>query len=55
MSKEKRKINAACPQCGCSIIAYLTEEEVQKRYGDVPNIELTCSECLEMLEREKNK
>lgn len=55
MSREKRRINTACPQCGCSNIAYLTEEELKSRYGDVPNIELTCDECLEQLERDKNK
>ncbi len=47
MSSEKRyRIEAACPQCGCSSVSHLTKEEIRKRFGDVPNVELECSACM---------
>ena len=46
MSKERYQIQAACPQCGCSFATHLSKEELLARYGDVPNIELTCGECM---------
>jgi redox-regulated HSP33 family molecular chaperone len=47
MSKKKYRIQTSCPQCGCSAVSTLSEEEIQRRYGDVPNIELECGECME--------
>ena len=43
--KKKYRIKTSCPQCGCSGITNLSEEEIKKRYGDIPNIELDCHEC----------
>jgi hypothetical protein len=53
--KKKRTINTACPQCGCSNIAHISDEERKEKYGDVPNIELECHECLIKFEAEKEK
>jgi hypothetical protein len=36
----------SCPQCGCSGATVLSEAEMKARYGDVPNIELECGECM---------
>ncbi len=49
MSK-KYRIKSSCPQCGCSGTTHLSEEELKKRYGDVPNIELECHECMMVME-----
>ena len=47
MAESKRyQIKTSCPQCGCSAIQSLSPEEINARYGDVPNIELECSECM---------
>ena len=46
MAKKRYKIESSCPQCGCSGVAHLSEEEMRERYGDVPNFELECGECL---------
>jgi hypothetical protein len=46
MSEKRYRIKTACPQCGCSFATHLTPEEIQKRYGDVPNVELECGECM---------
>ncbi|PID78475.1 MAG: hypothetical protein CSA42_00410 [Gammaproteobacteria bacterium] len=54
MTKKKRhQIESPCPQCGCANIPTLSEEEVQKRYKDVPNIDLECHECMEKYEAEQ--
>ncbi|WP_462325652.1 hypothetical protein [Desulfoplanes sp.] len=45
MSEKKYRIKTACPQCGCSAAAVMTEEEIRERYGDVPNIHVTCDAC----------
>jgi uncharacterized Zn finger protein len=39
------RIKTSCPQCGCSGVAHLSEAEIKEKYGDVPNIELSCHEC----------
>ncbi len=49
MSKNYR-IKTSCPQCGCSGTTHLSEEELKKRYGDVPNIEMECHECMMVME-----
>ncbi len=47
MAKDKLyTIQTACPQCGCSGATVLSEEEMKARYGDVPNVEMECSECM---------
>ncbi len=46
MTRKKYKIETSCPQCGCSAVSHLSVEEIKKRYGDVPNVELECSECM---------
>ena len=47
MSKRHYMIKTSCPQCGCSAVSHLSREEMMERYGDVPNIELECSECMQ--------
>jgi hypothetical protein len=42
---ERYTINTACPQCGCSELNVLSDEEIEERFGDVPNIHMECSEC----------
>jgi len=44
--KKRYTIKTSCPQCGCSAVSNLSKEEIQKRFGDVPNVEMECSECL---------
>ena len=46
MSKKRYEIQTSCPQCGCSALSHLSKEEMMERYGDVPNVELECSECM---------
>lgn len=46
MSHKHYHIRSACPQCGCSFAQVLSKEEIKKRYGDMPNIELECGECM---------
>jgi hypothetical protein len=47
MAKKKRyTVKSACPQCGCSGATVLSEEELKARYGNVPNFEMECGECL---------
>ncbi len=52
MARKKYRIKTACPQCGCSGSANLSEEELKERYGDVPNIELECHECMMVMDSE---
>ncbi len=46
MTKKKYKIETSCPQCGCSFASVLSAEEIKERYGDVPNVEMECGECV---------
>lgn len=46
MTKERYKIETACPQCGCSLATILSAEEIKERYGDVRNVEMECHECM---------
>ncbi len=50
MDRRRYQIKSGCPQCGCSFAQVLSTEEMQAKYGDVPNIELECSECLKTYE-----
>lgn len=47
---KKYRIKSSCPQCGCTGTTTLSEAELKKRYGDVPNIELECHECMMIME-----
>jgi hypothetical protein len=47
MAKKRYTVQTACPQCGCSRSQVLSEEEMQKRYGHVPNFDMECSECMQ--------
>lgn len=44
--KKRYTVKSACPQCGCSGATVLSEEELRQRYGDVPNFEMECGECM---------
>lgn len=46
MSKKKYQIKTTCPQCGCSAVSHLSDEEIKEKYGDVPNIHMECGECM---------
>jgi hypothetical protein len=50
MMKKKYRITSSCPRCGCSGVSHLSEEEIKKKYGDVPNIELECHECMMVMD-----
>ncbi|MBF0200492.1 MAG: hypothetical protein HQK66_04095 [Desulfamplus sp.] len=43
---KKYRLKTSCPQCGCSAVSHLSKDEIQKRYGDLPNVEMECSECI---------
>ncbi|MCF8075165.1 MAG: hypothetical protein K9K63_15610 [Desulfotignum sp.] len=47
---KKYRITTSCPRCGCTATSAMTEEEIKEKYGDVPNIELECNECMMKLE-----
>jgi len=49
---KKIRIKTSCPQCGCAGVSHLSQEEIKKRYGDVPNIELECHECMMVMDTE---
>lgn len=46
MASKRYKVQTACPQCGCSAVSHLSAEEIRERYGDVPNVEMECGECM---------
>ena len=46
MAGKRYQIKTACPQCGCSGAVALSKEEMKERYGDVPNVEMECGECM---------
>jgi C4-type Zn-finger protein len=46
MSKKRFQVETSCPQCGCSAVSHLSEEEIKERFGDVPNAEMECGECM---------
>ncbi|HCY85683.1 MAG TPA: hypothetical protein DHV36_11160 [Desulfobacteraceae bacterium] len=52
MADKKYRIKTSCPQCGCTGAAAMSEKELKERYGDVPNIELECHECMMVMEAE---
>ena len=46
MSDKRYTIKSACPQCGCSFLNVLSEDEITEKYGDDPNLHLECGECM---------
>ena len=46
MTRKQYQIKTACPQCGCSAVSHLSAEEIKEKYGDVPNVEMECSQCM---------
>ncbi len=46
MSNKKYTIKSSCPQCGCTLLTVLTPEEMKAKYGDLPNMDLECHECM---------
>ena len=50
MKEKKYRIKTACPQCGCSAVSHLSAKEIKEKYGEVPNIEIECSECKKIYE-----
>ncbi|NNF98888.1 MAG: hypothetical protein HKM93_05885 [Desulfobacteraceae bacterium] len=46
MAKKRFKVESSCPQCGCSAVAHLSEEEIKEKYGDVANVHMECGECM---------
>jgi len=44
--KERFQLQTTCPQCGCSAVSHLSREEMTARFGNVPNVEMACSECM---------
>lgn len=42
---KKYRVQTTCPQCGCSSVSHLSDEELQERFGGLPNGEMECSEC----------
>ncbi|PIE69991.1 MAG: hypothetical protein CSA22_10065 [Deltaproteobacteria bacterium] len=55
MKKKRYRIQKGCPQCGCSQLTVMTEEEIREKYGDVPNVEMECHECLASFEADLTK
>ena len=53
MASKKYRIQSACPQCGCSGVTALSEEEMKERYGDLENLELECGECMLKYEEDR--
>ncbi len=46
MPKNRYKIETSCPQCGCSAVSNLSHDEIKEKFGDVPNVEMECGECM---------
>lgn len=46
MSKKQRyEVKTSCPQCGCTMLTVLSDEEIKERYGDNPLFHMDCGEC----------
>ena len=44
--KKRYQIQTSCPQCGCSAVSHLSADEIKKNFGDVPNVDMECDECM---------
>ncbi len=51
MSEKRYRMQTACPQCGCSQVIAMSDQEIKDRFGDVPNVELNCGECMAKYEK----
>jgi hypothetical protein len=47
MARENYRIKTACPQCGCTELTVLSAREIKEKYGDLPNFDMECGECME--------
>jgi hypothetical protein len=47
MARKNYQIKTACPQCGCTELTVLSAQEIKEKYGDVPNFDMECGECME--------
>lgn len=47
---KKHRIKGICPQCGCSHLSTMSEEEIKEKYPDLENATMECSECLASIE-----
>ena len=48
--KKRYEMKAGCPQCGCSHLSTLTEDEIKEKYPDLKNATMECGECQASLE-----
>jgi len=48
MAKKRYRSSMTCPKCGCSAVNHLTDEEIKEKFGDVPNVDMECGECMLM-------
>jgi hypothetical protein len=55
MGEKKYKIQTTCPQCGCSAVSHLSSDEIREKFGDVPNVEMECSECMKKYQENMKK
>ena len=46
MTSKRYRLKTSCPQCGCSAVSHLSREEMVERFGDVPNVQMECGECM---------
>jgi hypothetical protein len=46
MKNRRYTIRTTCPQCGCSAVSHLGYKEIREKFGDVPNVEMECHECM---------
>ena len=53
MSKKRYEIKSSCPQCGCTDLTVLTDEEIKEKYGEDPKFHLECGECMLQYEKER--
>ena len=47
---KNHRIKGICPQCGCSHLSTMTEEEIKEEYPDLENATMECAECLGAME-----
>lgn len=46
MTRKKYRIETTCPKCGCSAVNHLSSDEIKDKFGNVPNVDMECHECL---------
>lgn len=55
MSSKRYEVKSSCPQCGCSYLTVLSDEEIRAKYGDDERFQLECGECLASFEKERSE